>query len=156
MLTLEKQSAFNKSNDWVSAKNKLGDELSKAFNCVKGSWKQSRDGGAVGDYVLKGLDGAEDVALPAGALVLSAVVLVKSALTSGGSLTLDLNLQAANDGLAAQALAGLTTGAKIQGIPDFGTLADSVVLTSEKKPSISINAAAATAGELDVYLFYVY
>jgi|688.fasta_scaffold947817_1 hypothetical protein len=156
MLTLEKQSAFNKSNDWVSAKNMLGHELSKAFNCVKGSWKQSRDGGAVGDYQLKGLDGVEAISLPEGAIVVSAFVRVKSAVTSLGALTLDLNIEAANDGLAAQALAGLTTGAKIQGIPDFGTLADSVVLTSEKKPSVSINAAAATAGEVDVYLFYVY
>jgi len=86
----------------------------------------------------------------------SPCALAISAVTSLGALTLDLNIEAANDGLAAQALAGLTTGAKIQGIPDFGTLADSVVLTSEKKPSVSINAAAATAGEVDVYLFYVY
>lgn len=156
MLTLEKQSAFNKANDWICAKNKLGDELSKSFNCVKGNWKFSRDGGEVGDYSLKGLDGSAPVALPAGAIVVSAFLYVKSQVTSGGALTLDLNIEAANDGLAAQALAGLATGAKIQGVPDFGTLSDSVVLTSEKAPSISINVAAATAGEVEVYLFYVF
>jgi len=156
MLSLAQQSAFNKTNDWVCAKNRLGHELSKVFNCVKGNWKFSRDGGAVGDYNLKDLDGVSNLTIPSGAIIISSFVYAKAAVTSGGSLTLDVNVNAANDNLAAQAVAGLTLGAKIQGIPDFGTLSDSVVCTADRTPSISFNTAAATAGELDVYIFYVF
>ena len=156
MLSLANQTAFDKSNDWVTAKNKLGHELSKTFNCVKGNWNFTRDGGATGDFNLKGLDGVENVVLPSGAIIVSQFVYVAAAVTSGGSLTLDINNNAANDGLAAQAVAGLTLAAKIQGIPDFGTLADSIVLTAERTLTISLNVAAATAGSLDVYTFYVF
>jgi hypothetical protein len=156
MLDLAKQSAFDKANDWVSAKNQLGHELSKCFNCVKGNWKFTRDGGAVGDFNLKGLDGVENVKIPSGAIIVNQFVFVKTAVTSGGSLTLDLNNNAANDGLAAAAVATLTLSAKIQGIPDFATMADAIVTTAERTLSLSFNVAAATAGELDVYTFYVF
>ena len=156
MLTLAQQAELDKSNDWVMAKNKLGHELSKSMNCVKGNWKFSRDGGAVGDITLKGLDGVETLSIPSGAIIVSAFVFVKTAVISGGLLTLDVNVEAANDCLAAQAVAGLTLSAKIQGVPDFGTLADSVVTTAARTPSVSLNVAAATAGELDVYFFYCF
>lgn len=156
MLSLALRDAFNKANDWVCAKNKLGSELSKGFNCAKGNWKFSRDGGAVGDINLKGLDGVETVVIPSGAVIVNAFVVVKTAVTSGGSLTLDLNSEAANDLLAATAVASLTLNAKVQGIPDFGTLADSKVMTADRTLSLSFNVAAATAGELDVYVFYVF
>lgn len=155
MLTLAQQAELDKSNDWVMAKNKLGHELSKSMNCVKGNWKFSRDGGTTGDYNLKGLDGVENLSIPSGAIVVSAFVYVKAAVV-GATLTLDVNVEAANDCLAAQAVTGLTLAAKIQGIPDFGTLADSVVTTAARTPTISLNVAAATAGELDVYFFYCF
>lgn len=154
MLSLEKQAAFDKSNDWVSAKNQMGHELSKVFNCVKGSWKFSRDGGAVGDFSLKGLDGVENISIPSGAIVVSAFVYTKAAVT--GATSLDVNVEAANDCLAAEVVASFTLGAKIQGIPDFATLADSLVTTAARTPSISINGTNATAGELEIYFFYVF
>lgn len=155
MLSQAVKDALNKSNDWPSAKNKLGDLLHGNFNVCKGNWKFSRDGGAVGDYSLKDLGGVGNMKIPSGAIVLAAFVKVRAAVTSAGLLTLDVNCEAANDTLAAEAVAGLTLGAKIQGIPDFGTLADSLDLTAERTVSISLNAFAATAGELDVYFFYV-
>lgn len=155
MLSQEVRDALNKSNDWPSAKHKLGDLVHKNFNVVKGNWKFSRDGGATGDYNLKDQDGSSAVKIPSGAVILSAFVHVVSAVTSGGLLTLDVNSEAANDLLAAEAVANLTLGAKIQGVPDFGTLADSVVTTAERTLGISLNAAAATAGEINVYVFYV-
>lgn len=156
MLSLALRDAFNKANDWVCAKNKLGSELSKTFNCAKGNWKFSRDGGAVGDINLKGLDGVETVVIPSGAVIVNAFVIVKAAVTSGGSLTLDLNSEAANDLLSGTAVASLSLNAKVQGIPDFGTLSDSKVMTADRTLSLSFNVAAATAGELDVYVFYVF
>lgn len=158
MLSQALRDAFNKSNDWISNKNQLGSELSKAVNCVKGNWKFSRDGGAVSDITLKGLDGVETVKIPNGAIVTHAFVYVKSAVTSGGSLTLDLNLQSAtaNDLLAGTAVASLTLGAKIQGIPTQQTVSTYVVTTAERTLGLSFNVAAATAGEIDVYVYYVY
>lgn len=156
MLSLADQVAFDKSNDWVMAKNKVGHQLSKAMNCVKGNWKFSRDGGAVGDYNLKGLDGVETLVLPSGAIIVNAFVYVKAAVTSAGLLTLDLNSNAANDLLAATAVASLTLAALVQGIPTSGTLSSAVVLTADRTLTLSLNAFAATAGELDVYVSYVF
>jgi hypothetical protein len=156
MLSYEKRQALDKANDWVAAKQQLGTELGKVFNCVKGNWKFSRDGGAVSDITLKDADGVSTLKIPSGALVMGVLVFAKSAVTSGGSLTLDVNVQSANDGLAGTAVASLTANAKIQGIPDFATVADYLVLTAERTPTISFNVAAATAGELDVYFFYVF
>jgi hypothetical protein len=156
MLSVSVRDALNKANDWVSAKHKLGDLVHKGFNVAKGNYTFSRDAGAVGDINLKDQDGVSTVVIPSGAIILSAFVYVKTALTSGGSATVDLNSQAANDLLAAEAVASFSLGAKIQGIPDFGTLADSVVTTADKTLSMSINTAALTAGELDVYVFYVF
>lgn len=156
MLTLAGQSTFDKCNDWVLAKNQIGHELSKTFNCVKGNWKFSRDGGAVGDFNLKGLDGVETVKIPSGAFIVDCFVHAKAAVTSGGSLTLDVNAEAANDLLAGTAVASLSLNAKIKGIPDMATVADYVLTTAERTLTISLNVAAATAGELDVYVFYVF
>jgi hypothetical protein len=156
MLSQTVKDGLNKSNDWVSAKNKLGDLVHKNMNCVKGSYKFSRDGGAVGDINLKDQDGVSTLVIPSGAVILNAFVHVTTALTSGGSATIDLNSQAANDLLAAEAVASFSSGAKIQGVPDFGTLADAVVTTADKTLSLSINTAALTAGELSVYVFYVF
>lgn len=155
MLGLALRDAFNKANDWVVAKNKLGSELSKVKNCVKGNWKFTRDGGAVGDINLKGLDGVETVVIPSGAIITNAFVFVKTAVTSGGSLTLDLNSEAANDLLAGTAVASLTLNAKIQGVPDHATVADYKIMTADRTLTLSFNVAAATAGEIDVYVEYV-
>lgn len=156
MLSLALQTAFNKCNDWVSSKNRLGSELAKVPNCVKGNWNFTRDGGTVATYNLKGLDGVETLVIPSGAIVVNAFVYVRTAVTSGGLLTLDVNINAANDTLAGTAVASLTTGAKILGIPDFATVADYIVTTADRTVTIDFNVAAATAGDFDVYVFYVY
>lgn len=156
MLSLALQSAFNKCNDWVSNKNKLGSELSKLQNCVKGNWDFTRDGGAVSTINLKGLDGVETIVIPSGALVTNVAVVVRTAVTSGGLLTLDLNLNAANDSLNAQAVAGLTANAKIQGIPTSGTLSTALLLTADRTLTLDFNVAAATAGNFDVFVWYVF
>lgn len=157
MLNYEKKEAFNRGVGSAHAsKYQLGDILHGSFNVAKGNYKFSRDGGAVGNINLKDLDGVATVKIPASAVVLSAFVHTTTACTSGGSATVDVQIEAANDLLAAEAVASFSLGAKIQGIPDFGTLADSVVTTAERTLSISINTAALTAGEFNVYVFYVF
>lgn len=157
MLSYADQQALDKCNDWPLAKAQIGSQiLGKTFNCAKGSWSFSRDGGAVGDINLKAADGVTTVVIPSGAVVLNVFCVSTTAVTSGGSLTLDLNCNAANDLLAATAVASLTTNAKIQGIPDFGTLGDAIITTADRTLTLSFNVAAATAGVLDVYVFYVF
>lgn len=156
MLAVATRDALNRSNDWPSAKNNLGDLIHKTFAVVKGNYKFSRDGGAVSDINLKDQDGVGTIVLPSGAIILNAFVHVTTAFTSGGAATLDLNSEAANDLLAAGAVATFSSGAKLQGIPDFGTLADAVITTAARTLTISVNVAALTAGEADVFVFYVF
>jgi hypothetical protein len=133
---------------------KLGTRINEQVGCLIGTYRFSRDGGAVGDITLKNDQGVA-VTLPTGATVLSVFTRARAALTSGGSATIDLNLNSANDLLAASAYGDHTLGAKVQGIPDLGTLADSVTTTAERTLTMSINVAALTAGALDVYVMYV-
>lgn len=154
MLSREKRAGLEVT-DWSARRHGLSGELHKAMNCVHGIWDFSVDGGAVGDFSLKDADGAV-VKVPSGALVLNAIVHVKTACTSGGAATVDVQLEGANDILAAQAVAGLTLNAKIQGIPDFATLSDSLLTTAERTLQLSVNTAALTAGKIHVYVFYVW
>lgn len=155
VLPVAVKDALNKSNDWSASKNKLGDLVHQTVNCIKGNWKFSRDGGAVGSISLKDQDGLSTFSIPANAVIVNAFLVVRAAVTSGGALTLGLQAEAANDLLSAQAVAGLTLNAKIQGIPVSGTLSSAVLVTAARVPSLLFSAAAATAGEFDVYIFYV-
>ena len=119
-----------------------------------GTWSFARDGGATGDYNLKNIDGT-NLVLPSGTLITNVVVVATTAVTSGGSMTVDVNANAANDCLAAEAVAGLTANARIQGIPDLATVADWVRLTADRTMSISLNTAAATAGVISVLFWFV-
>lgn len=156
MLSASDRAQLDKSNDWAAAKLQLGKLLHQSGGCIKGNYKFSRDGGAIGDINLKDQDGVSFLKIPSGAVVTQAFAFVRSALTSGGAATVDLNLEAANDLLAAQAVASFTASAKIAGIPDFATIADWVVTTVERTLTLSVNTAALTAGELDVFVFYVF
>lgn len=156
MLSYAMQQTFNKVNDWVLNKNKFGTEMSRVPSIAKGNWKFSRDGGAVATYNLKDMDGVSNIVIPSGAIIRNVYVHVVAAVTSGGSLTLDVNGNAANDLLAAAAVATLTLNAKLAGIPDFATVADHVILTADRTLTIDLNVEAATAGEINVYVDYVF
>jgi len=153
MLTTNDRYALNRMNS-SARKYDLGDALAGTLRCVIGTYRFTRDGGAVGDITLKDENGVA-VSIPSGSIVLNCFTVARTALASGGSATLDLNLNTANDLLAASAFGSHTLGAKVQGIPDFGTLADSVSLTADRNLTMSINTAALTAGALDVYVFCV-
>lgn len=143
------------TTDFGAYKAQLGPELNKVPNCVKGIYDFSKVGGAVGDYNLVDDDG-NPVKIPSGALVRNVVVLVDTAGTSGGAATVDLQVEAANDLLAAEAIASFSGNAKIQGIPDFATVADQKLTTAERNLVMSVNAAALTAGKWRVFVDYVF
>lgn len=152
-LTTTQQDTFNHMNG-ISYNHKLGAKLSQSLGCMVGTYDFSKQGGAVGSFALKDKDG-NSVKLPANALALNAFAVVRTAATSGGSATIAITLESAGDLLAATAVASFSAAAKIQGVPDFGTLADSVLTTAERTLTATVAVAALTAGKVDVYVFYV-
>lgn len=153
MLLPNPRYALNKMNS-VAKQNALGDVLMGQLGCLKGTYRFSRDGGAVSTITLKDDNGVA-VSLPSKAIVLSVIVHTVAACTSGGAATIDLNLEAANDLLNAEAVASFSSGALVAGIPDFATLTDAVKTTATRTLSVSINVAALTAGSLNVFLTYI-
>lgn len=122
---------------------------------VLGTYSFTRDGGAVSDINLKDVNG-NALVLPSGALIRNVTMHATTALTSGGSATIDLNAEAANDCAAAVAKATLSLNAVAIGIPDFATVADYVRLTADRTITISINTAALTAGAINVWIDYLF
>lgn len=134
---------------------RLGKALDNGLGCLKATYDFSVLGGAVGNNLgLKDADG-NPAKLPSGCIVVNAFAHVITACTSGGSATIDIEIEADADILAAEAVASFSANAKIQGIPDFATLADSLRTTAERQVSVDINTAALTAGKFDVFVFYV-
>lgn len=153
MLTNEVRQQLNRMNG-TAYKASLGDNLSSKLGCLRATYDFAALGGAVGAHQLLNDDG-EPVSLPAGALVVNAFAFVKTACTSGGSATISLEIESAADLLALTAVASFSAAAKIQGVPDFGTLADSVLTTAARHPVLSVAVAALTAGKVECYIFYV-
>lgn len=154
MLSNTLRELFNRFTDNGTAyKYKFGDLLSNNLGMVVGTYDFSKQGGAVGSFSLKDRDG-NPVKLPTGALILNAFAVVRTAVTSGGSATIALTAESAADLLAATAISSFSAAAKLQGVPDFGTLADSVATTAERTLTATVAVAALTAGKFDVYCFY--
>lgn len=152
-LTATEQDLLNRMNG-TAYTQKLGAKLSQSLGCVVGTYDFSKQGGAVGSFSLKDKDG-NSVKLPSGSLILNAFAVVRTALTSGGLATIALTSEGAADLLAATAVASFSSAAKLQGVPDFGTLADSVLTTAERTLTATVAVAALIAGKFDVYVFYV-
>lgn len=111
------------------------------------------DGGAVGTIAITGGD-----KIPSGAYIVGGFVEVDTALTSGGSATIAMQVNAANDILTAVAVASWTTGLKnVLPAPTTGALTASTAVktTAVRDISIVIAVAALTAGAFDVVLYYV-
>lgn len=153
MLVAATSDILNRMNG-SAYKNNLGRLISNNLSCVRGTYDFSKVGGAVGSFNLLDEDGVA-VKIPANALVLNAFAVVKTAATSGGSATVALTLESAGDLLAATAVASFSAAAKLQGIPDFGTIADSVLTTAERTLIATVAVAALTAGKVEAFVFYV-
>lgn len=109
------------------------------------------DGGAVGD-----IDLTKTAAVPAGAYITSGWVEVDVVPTSGGSATIAVKVEGANDIINAAAISGApwsSTGRKST-IP-VGTGVTSVKTTAARKVIATVGTAALTAGSFDVVLEYI-
>jgi hypothetical protein len=109
----------------------------------------ARDGGAVGDITLRG------DSLPNDAIITSGMIHVKTACTSGGSATVALKVESANDIRAATAVASLSANAVLDVVP-VGTAATAVRTTANGRQVVAtIAVAALTAGKIVVSLEYL-
>lgn len=106
----------------------------------------AKHGGAVGDIVLDSL-------LPGNAIVTSGAVHVTQQVTSGGLATVAAMLNSAEDVLAETAIAGLTTGAILDVVPD-GNATNFILTAAPIGLTITIGTEALTAGEMTVFLEY--
>ena len=107
------------------------------------------DGGAVGDIVLRG-----DL-IPSGAVVTDALLVVDTALTSGGAATVAVRVEGAGDVQAAAAVSGApwsTTGAKRGSLTATST---PVRTTAARSITASVATAALTAGAFRVVVEYI-
>ena len=135
-----------------TAENSAGVPVySGVVSAVRARYDFAVDGGAVGTIALVGA-----TVIPSGAVVLGGFVDVITPPTSGGAGTAAIQVEAANDVVAAAAVSGApwsTTGRKSV-IPAF-TGASSLKTTAARDVSLVVATAALTAGVFDVYLFYV-
>ena len=107
-----------------------------------------KHGGAAGDIVVYG-DG-----VPANGWIRDAAIRVNKAVV-GATSTLAIKAVSSEDILAATAEASLTLNAKIQGVPDMATIADSIVLSSAiNSLTFTVGTADLTAGKVTVALLW--
>jgi hypothetical protein len=118
---------------------------------ARGRYDFAVDGGGVGTIAITGAE-----KIPANAIILGGVVEVDTVPTSGGSATIAIQVEGANDTVNAAAISGApwsSTGRKST-IPAF-TGATSLKTTAARDISLVIGTAALTAGVIDVFLVYV-
>lgn len=119
---------------------------------ARGIYDFAVDGGAVGTIPLMGATN-----IPSGATIMGGFVDVHTQLTSGGSATIAVQVNAANDILTAVAVASWTAGVKnILPAPTTGALTASTAVrtTAARDISVVIATAALTAGKFSVVLYY--
>lgn len=123
----------------------------RGIKWVRARYSFAAEGGAVSTIALTG-----STVIPSGAVILGGFADVVTAVTSGGAGTLAIQVNAANDIVAAAAVSGApwsTVGRKSI-IPVF-TGATAVKTTAARDISAVIGAVALTAGVVDIYLAYI-
>ena len=105
------------------------------------------DGGAVGTIEL-------DLAIPDNSIITGAYVDVLTDPASAGSATIALGLNTNTDLLGPTAIASVTGVLNLMpGIADLPI--EQFKLTAERKPKVTIAAAALTAGKMAIYLDWI-
>jgi len=120
------------------------------FRVCRAAYSFAVDGGAVGTIALLGA-----TSIPANAVIIGGALNVTIALTSAGAATAALQVEAANDIVAAALVSGApwsSTGRKTI-VPNMDA-ANSVLTTVARDVSLVIGTADLTAGAFDIYLFY--
>ena len=139
----------------LSGEGQIGDLLAGRKVVIRGNYKFSRDGGLVSTINLKDVNGVA-ITLPAGLIVKDGLIVVKTALTSGGAATIGCGIGSGASVAVFKSAAALTTVDAANEtslvIPVAANAATAVVVGADGLFTISIGTAAITAGELDVFL----
>jgi hypothetical protein len=128
-----------------------GGPFASAIQWVRAKYDFSVEGGAVGTIGLLG-----QTVIPANAVILGGFVQVVTPPTSGGAGTLAIQVEGANDIVAAAAVSGApwSTAGRKSIVPAF-TGATTVKTTAARDVSAVIGTAALTAGVVEVFLAYI-
>lgn len=127
---------------------------------LKVQYSFAKSGGAISTISLPvpatpGYGGSLTGALPKNAIVVGCFIDVITTVTSGGAATLAFGTgQTGVDLLAATAKGSFTAGSILACIP-VGTAATAIKLTADRVPSVTIAAAALTAGVINLHIQYV-
>ncbi|MCP3805379.1 hypothetical protein NLX83_39545 [Allokutzneria sp. A3M-2-11 16] len=133
----------------IEGTNKLGVGRQGTVKSAVALYEFAIDGGAVGDIALRG------DTLPSGAVIVDSLIVVDTALTSGGAATVAIKAEGAADINAADAISGApwsTTGAK-RG--DLTATSAPVRTTAARTITATVGTAALTAGKFSVVAYYV-
>lgn len=134
----------------IEGSRKLGGRLSLGeVKSAVAEYDFAVDGGAVGDIALRGDQ------IPAGAVVLDALVYVDTVLASGGAATVALKLEDAADLNAAGAFDGAPWSAVGPVRPDFTSADPPIETTDDRDVVATVAAAALTGGKFRVVVFYL-
>lgn len=152
--------------DGVTPMEGLGTQLNRCKNIIRGYYDFAVQGGAYGATLLALKDDqGNNLILPKGALIVRSWTRTVTALTSGGSATLAIQVLTANDILTATAYSsfsgadvcveGISTGAAslFKG-PMTGVIQDFQGNMGNQVSAV-IATAAITAGKVAVYIEYV-
>jgi hypothetical protein len=110
------------------------------------------DGGAATTIVLRSNDGP----IPKGARIMGGVLDVATALTSSGSATAALQIEAANDTVNAAAYSGTPWSAiAMKSLIEAFTGATAVKTTAARTPALVVGTAALTAGKFTLVVMFL-
>jgi hypothetical protein len=126
-------------------------EGTKKIKTYSGEYDFAVDGGAVSTITLRSDDGP----IPSGSYILSGVLDILTAFTTGAAAVAGLQVEAANDIVASTIVSGApysTTGLK--SIIPVATGATAVKTTAARGPAIVIGTGAITAGKCRLVLVY--
>lgn len=123
--------------------------LESFLRCATWEYDFAKDGGAIGNIVLRG------DRLPAGAVVIGGKIHVNTAVTSATTPTLALAMEAATDILPATAKTALTLNAILDVVPNGAAQNCVLTTTTGKGLTLTIAGAVLTAGRITIKLMYL-
>ena len=111
------------------------------------------DGGALGEHVLRGLDGSTSGTLPDNAIVQQGVIDVLTTLTSAtNNSNLSVTMQTASD---LKALTDISLLTSLQAMVPVDSAATMIKLTAARTVSLWVVSEGLTAGKLNILLRYI-
>ena len=127
----------------------LGQTAQPTPNYAVAEYSFATDGGAVSQITLRG------DTVPSTAQVVDADIIIETVLTSGGAATVSVDLEAADDINAADAISGAPwSAAKPCKADKLDAANEGFVTTADRAIKVTVGTAALTAGKFKVVVTY--